>query len=363
MGIVRAPEDRHDGHHRPRGTHEWVAEEIREIAAQQREHEANRDLRLPQRDAAERHEQARQRPDPRARRNPASRLPVVAAAANAHRGEEDHGPFSDRLITPSTLADRLAEHRQQDRRGRCQHTRQPDQASGARSCRPSARHRRRAPSAISMNSTSSPAERRTARNPVQHDRQLDAADVDAPQRTARSGSPQRAIAREHRHQQTEEAVAAGDGRDQPVIYSRDLHRARRPASAPHNMKPSACVAWSGCRTGTPTQVPADRLQPQAEIRALAEAGCTIARPTSPSTTAHGLSMQPRHSRSQRLSGNGSVPLIEPTPGRFHGPKISHSVNAVATKLSPSPPKISCTPPKVFSAPANAPHSAPPRCPR
>ena len=62
------------------------------------------------------------------------------------------------------------------------------------------------------------------------------------------------------------------------------------------------------------------------------------------------------------SGKGSVPLIEPMPGRFHGPKISHRVSAVATKLRPRPPKISLTPPKVLSTPARAAHRAPPTMP-
>jgi hypothetical protein len=37
-----------------------------------------------------------------------------------------------------------------------------------------------------------------------------------------------------------------------------------------------------------------------------------------------------------------VPLIEPTPGRFQGPKISQMVIAVAIKFIPNPPKISLT---------------------
>jgi len=59
---------------------------------------------------------------------------------------------------------------------------------------------------------------------------------------------------------------------------------------------------------------------------------------------------------------GRVPDMEATPGRFHGPKISQILRAVATKLRPRPPKISFTPPKVLSAPARTAHSMPPNIP-
>ncbi|OQC74062.1 MAG: hypothetical protein BWX44_01183 [Spirochaetes bacterium ADurb.Bin001] len=64
----------------------------------------------------------------------------------------------------------------------------------------------------------------------------------------------------------------------------------------------------------------------------------------------------------RERSKGKVPDIEATPGRFHGPKISQILRAVATKLSPRPPKISFTPPKVLSAPASIAHSIPPNIP-
>ena len=54
--------------------------------------------------------------------------------------------------------------------------------------------------------------------------------------------------------------------------------------------------------------------------------------------------------------------MEATPGRFHGPKMSQRLSAVATKFNPSPPKISFTPPNVFSAPASMAQSAPPMIP-
>lgn len=51
--------------------------------------------------------------------------------------------------------------------------------------------------------------------------------------------------------------------------------------------------------------------------------------------------------------------MEATPGRFHGPKMSHKVTPRATKLSPRPEKISCTRPKTRSSPASRAQSAPP----
>ena len=66
--------------------------------------------------------------------------------------------------------------------------------------------------------------------------------------------------------------------------------------------------------------------------------------------------------SHSACGKGTVPDMEATPGLFHGPKISHRLSAVATKFSPSPPKISFTPPKAFSAPASMAQSAPPTMP-
>jgi hypothetical protein len=47
---------------------------------------------------------------------------------------------------------------------------------------------------------------------------------------------------------------------------------------------------------------------------------------------------------------GWVPLMEATPGRFHGPKISQRVIPRATKLSPNPAKISLTPAFVLRNP-------------
>ena len=71
------------------------------------------------------------------------------------------------------------------------------------------------------------------------------------------------------------------------------------------------------------------------------------------TSAAGAQARLRGKRRQpEAAGKGTVPDMEATPGRFHGPKISQRLSAVATKFRPSPPKISFTPPKVFSAPAS-----------
>lgn len=65
---------------------------------------------------------------------------------------------------------------------------------------------------------------------------------------------------------------------------------------------------------------------------------------------------------QNCSGNGSVPLIEATPGRLHAPKMRPIFKAVAIKFKPKPPKISLTPPKVLRTPAKDAQIAPPTIP-
>ena len=50
----------------------------------------------------------------------------------------------------------------------------------------------------------------------------------------------------------------------------------------------------------------------------------------PRPSDQGLRRSPAMVGRASLSGNGWVPLIEPMPGRFHGPKISQSVSAAAT---------------------------------
>ena len=66
--------------------------------------------------------------------------------------------------------------------------------------------------------------------------------------------------------------------------------------------------------------------------------------------------------SHRSGGNTSVPLMEATPGRFHGPNMSQRVTPRATKLSPNPAKISFTPHRVLRKPAMTAQSAPPNIP-
>ena len=63
--------------------------------------------------------------------------------------------------------------------------------------------------------------------------------------------------------------------------------------------------------------------------------------------------------SHREVSSGWVPDMEATPGRFHGPKMSHRVTPRATKLRPRPEKISCTRPNTRNSPASSAHSAPP----
>jgi len=69
-----------------------------------------------------------------------------------------------------------------------------------------------------------------------------------------------------------------------------------------------------------------------------------AMPTRPTSSVHGLKRKPGIIGIHISWGKGTVPLIEPTPGRFQGPKISQMVSAVATKFNPRPEKISLTPP-------------------
>ncbi|EKD35738.1 MAG: hypothetical protein ACD_75C01801G0002 [uncultured bacterium] len=77
------------------------------------------------------------------------------------------------------------------------------------------------------------------------------------------------------------------------------------------------------------------------------------------TRAAGASRQPGGVESQSSRANISVPLIEATPARFQGPRMSHRIRPWATKFRPSPPKISLTPPRFFKKPAKAAHSPPP----
>ena len=57
---------------------------------------------------------------------------------------------------------------------------------------------------------------------------------------------------------------------------------------------------------------------------------TTAIPTRPTTSDHGLKREPSSIGIHNVCGKGSVPLIEPTPGRFHGPKIRYRVIEAAT---------------------------------
>ena len=66
--------------------------------------------------------------------------------------------------------------------------------------------------------------------------------------------------------------------------------------------------------------------------------------------------------SQTVSGKGAVPLIEATPGRFHGPKMRYTARPWATKFSPSPAKISLIRKPTLRPPASSAHSVPPSTP-
>ena len=57
-----------------------------------------------------------------------------------------------------------------------------------------------------------------------------------------------------------------------------------------------------------------------------------------------------------------MPLVEAMPARFHGPMIRYTARPLATKSSPSPPKISFTLPRVLRTPTSAAHSTPPAIP-
>ena len=112
------------------------------------------------------------------------------------------------------------------------------------------------------------------------------------------------------------------------------------------------------------RVSSHRLQAQPEVGALQQhvdqhdgAGRQAPAAAGRSRDCGGKRRQPQR-RGERAPSRTS----RPRPGRFHGPKMSQRFRAVATKLSPRPPKISFTPPKVFSAPASIAQSAPPAMP-
>ena len=41
---------------------------------------------------------------------------------------------------------------------------------------------------------------------------------------------------------------------------------------------------------------------------------------------------------QESRGNGSVPPVDATPARFHGPMMRYVVRLLATKVNPNPPE-------------------------
>ena len=64
--------------------------------------------------------------------------------------------------------------------------------------------------------------------------------------------------------------------------------------------------------------------------------------TSPSAISTGLTLNPWKAGSQSEGGNGCVPLVEPMPGRFHGPKHQVDGQAAGDEVEAQPPKISLT---------------------
>ena len=109
-------------------------------------------------------------------------------------------------------------------------------------------------------------------------------------------------------------------------------------------------------------VPAHRLQAQAEVGSLDEKVDDENGEYRDQQRRRAQARLRRERRQPQVCGKGTVPDMEATPGRFHGPKMSQRLSAAATKFNPSPPKISFTPPKVFRAPASIAHSAPPAMP-
>ena len=65
-----------------------------------------------------------------------------------------------------------------------------------------------------------------------------------------------------------------------------------------------------------------------------------------------------HASSRKMS----VPLVDATPVRCHGPRTRYTTRPAATKSSPRPPKISWTPPYVLRTPARSAQIIPPNAP-
>ena len=187
--------------------------------------------------------------------------------------------------------------------------------------------------------------------------------LSAAKKSATGAASAALVVHEHRHHESQVAVAAGDRGDEPVVDGGHLDRARKPGKdaaqgeGDHHVLPGGDAQQVGG-----VRVPAHRLQPQPEVRAPDQEKTTAIARTA-RTSADGLRRDCAvRVGSQSARGNGTVPDMEATPGRFQGPKISQRFSAVATKFSPSPPKISFTPPKVFSAPASMAQRAPPTIP-
>ena len=210
---------------------------------------------------------------------PSTRLPVVTATAKLPMAESRMVPLTDRLMTPARSASvspmeatTMGAAVARTPPGRSRMVRPVHQSTPCRTRRP-----RLAQVALARPLHQDDEQHQRSLQhagqrgvELEHDGELDAADVERREEQGDRSHPDGPVEDEHADHQAQVAVAARDGRDQPVVDGGHLHGPGQPGQRRRTRgRPAACTARWARRAGRRAPVAgAGGLEPQAEVGAL-----------------------------------------------------------------------------------------------